>query len=77
MVTDSDAANSCIRFANDLNIIVEPACGVALCSVYNKLIEKNIDFFDDLKPNDIIVVIVCGGSATTVQDLNEYKQLYH
>ncbi|ODQ61995.1 hypothetical protein WICANDRAFT_98602 [Wickerhamomyces anomalus NRRL Y-366-8] len=77
LVTDSDAANSCIRFANDLNIIVEPACGVALCSVYNKLIEKNIDFFDDLKPNDIIVVIVCGGSATTVQDLNEYKQLYH
>lgn len=77
LVTDADAANSCINFANDFNIIVEPACGVALCSVYNNLIEQNMEFFGDLKPDDIIVIVVCGGSATTVQDLNEYKQLYH
>lgn len=77
LVTDADAANSCLNFAHDSNIIVEPACGVALCSVYNKLIEKNADFFGGLDSDDIIVIIVCGGSATTVQDLNDYKQLYH
>ncbi|CCH41800.1 Tryptophan synthase beta chain [Wickerhamomyces ciferrii] len=77
LVSDSDAANSCLNFANEFNIIVEPACGVALCSVYNNLIQKNIEFFDDLKSDDIVVIIVCGGSSTTVQDLTNYKLLYH
>lgn len=76
LVTDSEAANSCLKFANDSNIIVEPACGVALCSIYNDLLAKNSDFFNGLEKDDIIVVIVCGGSSTTIDDLNNYEKIY-
>lgn len=76
LVSDADGANASIQFANDLNIIVEPACGVALCSVYNDLLRKNTDFFGGLTQDDVIVVVVCGGSLSSYEDLLNFKQSY-
>lgn len=77
LVKDSDAAHACLEFARDYNAIVEPACGVALCSVYDGLLQQNAEFFNGLGKDDIIVVIVCGGSATTMEDLRHYKESYN
>lgn len=72
LVSDVQAANACLRFCVDYNIIVEPACGVALCSVYEDIIHKSLHLSED----DIVVVVVCGGSATSMQDLVKYQQMY-
>lgn len=77
LVSDADSAEACVRFASDSNIIVEPACGVALCCVYKDLLNDHRDFFGGFEKDDVIVIIVCGGSATTFNDLANYKQLYN
>lgn len=75
LVTDAQAANACWSFCNDFNVIVEPACGVALCSVYEGILE-NLKEQLSLTEEDIVVVIVCGGSATSVFDLMNYHAIY-
>ena len=53
VVTDADAVAACERFIMDHRIVVEPACGAALASVY-----QNKEILD---PYASVLVIVCGG----------------
>jgi L-serine/L-threonine ammonia-lyase len=57
IVTDRDAVDACLRFADEHRILVEPACGASLSAVYGraKLLENL----------ETIVVIVCGGAGVT------------
>lgn len=64
-VTDQQAVQACLRFADDHRLIVEPACGAALAIVYEN--------FPVLKSFDKIVVIVCGGSVISLELLNSWK----
>jgi L-serine/L-threonine ammonia-lyase len=75
LVSDAQAANACIKFCDDYNVIVEPACGVALCSVYEGTLEQLKEELS-LTKDDIVVVVVCGGSATSFLDLMNYKETY-
>jgi len=68
LVTDKDAIKSVDLFLNDHRILVEPACGASLASIYN-----NSDFFKDKKN---IVVIICGGVGITLKQLNLWKKEY-
>ncbi len=54
-VTDEQAISACARFADDHRVLVEPACGAALSTVYAAL----------LPPHDDVLVIVCGGASAT------------
>lgn len=65
VVTDQEAINACLRFADDHRLLVEPACGAALAIAY----EKN----PILENYDKIVIIVCGGSGVSLSLLNEWK----
>jgi L-serine/L-threonine ammonia-lyase len=67
-VTDKEAVNACIHFANDQRLLVEPACGAALAVVYEKrpILEK----FKN------IVLIVCGGSGVNLDLLKGWKNQF-
>lgn len=71
VVSDRQAVSACNHFADDHRALVEPACGASLAAVYGKraseLKEKN-----KLHPDRPLVVIVCGGSAATIQQLKNW-----
>jgi L-serine/L-threonine ammonia-lyase len=66
-VTDHDAVDACVRFADEHRVLVEPACGASLAAVYGRA-----EPLAGLKP---IVVIVCGGAGVSLRLLNEWKQM--
>lgn len=65
VVTDKQAVNACLNFANHHRFLVEPACGASLAIAYNKN--------EILKNAKTIVVIVCGGIGVDMHKLEEWK----
>ncbi|MDE8555040.1 pyridoxal-phosphate dependent enzyme [Pantoea vagans] len=61
VVTDEEAVNACRRFLDDHRVLTEPACGVSLSMLY----DGKIGF----KPDDNVLVIVCGGASVTLESL--------
>lgn len=61
MVTDEEAVNACRRFLDDHRVLTEPACGVSLSMLYDGKIS--------VKPDDNVLVIVCGGASVTLESL--------
>jgi len=60
-VTDASAIRACLQFADDHRVVTEPACGAALAGVYEG--KTVLDSFSN------ILVIVCGGATTTLEQL--------
>ncbi|MCU6434824.1 pyridoxal-phosphate dependent enzyme [Undibacterium sp. Jales W-56] len=52
-VTDAQAIQACLRFADDMRVLVEPACGAALAVAYQNLAV--------LAPYQRPLIVVCGG----------------
>lgn len=67
VVTDRDAVEACLRFADDHRLLVEPACGAALAAVY-----KRAEPLDGLDP---LLVIVCGGAGVTRAALETWAKV--
>lgn len=69
-LNDIDVLKTCIKYSDDFKMIIEPACGASLHMAYNTdLLEKLMDQkFDE---NDIFIVVQCGGSASTLKELEE------
>jgi L-serine/L-threonine ammonia-lyase len=65
LVTDKDAIDGCFRFLEDHRIMVEPACGASLSTIYN-----GCEF---LKGRKNVIVIVCGGVGVTLGQLEEWR----
>eukprot|EP01132_Coremiostelium_polycephalum_P003672 gene3672-4574_t len=68
LVTDKEAVDACIKFADQERVLVEPACGASLAVVY-----KKSSVLLDLKPKNILV-IVCGGNNTSIHSLLTLSQ---
>jgi L-serine/L-threonine ammonia-lyase len=66
-VTDRDAVEACVRFADEHRVLVEPACGAALASVYHKA-----EPLEGLRP---IVIIICGGAGVSLPLLDEWRRM--
>jgi len=66
IVTDRAAVNACARFADEHRVLVEPACGAALASVYGRA--------EPLAGLSPIVVIVCGGAGASLKLLEEWMK---
>jgi L-serine/L-threonine ammonia-lyase len=64
-VSDREAVDACIRFADDHRILVEPACGAALSAIYNRAAP--------LVGQERIMVIVCGGAGVSLSLLREWE----
>lgn len=74
LIDDLDALKACIEYYDAFDKIVEPACGAAVAVIYNKLdlLFKN---FGHLKKDDIVVIVVCGGSCSTSKDIVHYQKI--
>jgi len=68
VVSDQAAVTACQRFLADHRVLVEPACGASLAVVYNRAPE--------LEHAKSVLVIVCGGVTTTVEQLNQWSKQY-
>src|SRR5574341_156240 len=64
VVSDKVAVSACERFIVDQRIVVEPACGAALATAYEHIAE--IEKFKS------ILIIVCGGAATSIEQLRQW-----
>jgi L-serine/L-threonine ammonia-lyase len=53
LVTDRQAVDACLRFADEHRVLVEPACGATLAAVYGGAAP--------LEGKRLVVIIVCGG----------------
>ena len=77
VLDDAEAAMGCVYFADDERILVEPACGVSVATAYNGSLRE---LFKDVSDEEFkklnVVVVVCGGSAVTLQTLDSYKTKY-
>ncbi len=58
-VRDRQAVDACERFLEDHRVLVEPACGAALSTVYEGLLPLHED----------LLVVVCGGAAASPRNL--------
>lgn len=67
VLPDKLAVSASLQFLKDHEIVVEPACGVALAAVYEKVAA--------LSEYKTVLVIVCGGVGSTADDLVELARL--
>ncbi len=66
-VTDLQALEACERFLHDHRVLVEPACGAALATLYNE--ERSAP--DEFKRP---LVVVCGGATATLEQIHQWRQ---
>ena len=66
LVSDKDAVDACLHFADDFRVLVEPACGAALSLLYD-----NSRYLADYQS---ILMIVCGGAGAKIQELLHWQQ---
>ncbi|SCU79760.1 LAME_0B00254g1_1 [Lachancea meyersii CBS 8951] len=72
VLQDKEVLETCLTFADESGIIIEPACGASLHLCYNpKLFDIALGTQHSLAPTDVIVVIACGGSCVSYNDLLE------
>jgi L-serine/L-threonine ammonia-lyase len=69
VVTDGDTVTACARFLDDHRYLVEPACGASLAVPY--LRPELLQGFDS------VLVIVCGGIAVDLAQLEEWKATFN
>lgn len=72
LIKDEQSLSSLLQFSKDHNVIVEPACAASLTPIYEpEIVQK---YLGELGKDDIVVVIVCGGSSYTLSDLISLTQ---
>ena len=64
-VTDKQAIEACIQFADDFRVLVEPSCGAALAAL--PILEPVIQTVQN------VVVVVCGGNGVNTSQIIEWK----
>ncbi|CAI4056346.1 L-serine/L-threonine ammonia-lyase CHA1 SKDI_03G0100 [Saccharomyces kudriavzevii IFO 1802] len=70
VIEDKDVIETCLKYTHQCNMVAEPACGAALHLGYHtEILEKALG--SKLAADDIVIIIACGGSSNTVQDLEE------
>ena len=67
-VSDAQAVDACLHFADDLRTLVEPACGAALAVAYQNL--------PVLAPFARPLVVVCGGIGVDLAKLAAWKDQF-
>jgi len=64
-VTDRQATDACVRFADEMRALVEPACGAALAVAYQKMAV--------LQPYKNPLIVVCGGIAVDLDRIFAWR----
>ena len=73
LVTDRQALDACLRFADDHRVLVEPACGAALSAGYDRA-EPLAEFTISTMQREPVVFIVCGGAGVNREMLEKWDR---
>lgn len=74
VITDKQAVQSCIKFADEERLVVEPACGAALSAIYTGVVaDLAAQGFIDLAAGPAVLV-VCGGSGVSLEQLQVWDR---
>ena len=74
LVSDKNCIEGILSFLNDYKMLVEPACGASIFTVYNQRVYQQI--LSSLDENKNIIVITCGGSIINLELLQEWKKQF-
>jgi L-serine/L-threonine ammonia-lyase len=66
VVTDAEAINACVQFADEHRCLVEPACGASLSLAYSRP--------ESLTGAESVVIIVCGGIGVTLEKIERWRK---
>lgn len=72
VLSDDEAAMGCWRLADDERLIVELACGVNVALCYGGRLEKALG--RPVRKDEKVLIVVCGGSAVTIDMIAGWKQ---
>jgi L-serine/L-threonine ammonia-lyase len=77
-VTDREAALACVEFLDDARILAEVACGATVATAYNGYLRQYLGkgLTDEEWATRNVVLVVCGGSHTSLEILEKYKKTY-
>lgn len=82
-MTDEEAVTASCYFADDMRVLVEPACGASLSLIYLRTLRDQ--YFQsmtvdksrlDAEVVKTVVVIVCGGGAVNSALISEWNETY-
>jgi len=76
--TDQEAVEACLNFARDHKMLVEPACGAALATIYSERLRNELfeNLTDDDDKSGAIMVEVCGGNAVNLELMNLWQSQF-
>ncbi|KAL1453852.1 hypothetical protein WDU94_010161 [Cyamophila willieti] len=69
VITDKQAVESCIQFADSERLVVEPACGAALSAIYCGVVTDLANQGHVDLSSGPAVLVVCGGSGVSLEQL--------
>lgn len=72
-LSDEEAVLGCLELAEWERVLVEPACGVNVGVCMNGKLKK---LLPELKEEDKVVVVVCGGSNVNIDMMADWKRQY-
>ncbi|EGV66525.1 catabolic L-serine/threonine dehydratase [Yamadazyma tenuis] len=72
VIDELDTVEGTVFFYDTFAEVVEPACGAAISMVSKNI--KELERFA-VSPDDIIIVIVCGGLVTRESDIPSYRHM--
>ncbi|KAF3038230.1 catabolic L-serine/threonine dehydratase [Didymella keratinophila] len=71
VLSDKEAMEGCVRFADDERIMVEASCGVSLALCYGGRLRK---MMPELTEDSKVVIVVCGGKNITAGMLQTWEE---
>ncbi|RCK57677.1 Catabolic L-serine/threonine dehydratase [Candida viswanathii] len=72
-IDDLDAVRGTVDLYGAFGYMVEPACGASVAPFFHR--QDLLKNFGDLQPDDIIIVVVCGGSGVNKEIIDGYRTL--
>jgi L-serine/L-threonine ammonia-lyase len=66
VVSDGEAINACVQFADEHRCLVEPACGASLALAYSRP--------ESLGEAKRVVFVVCGGVGVNLDKIRQWQQ---
>ena len=66
VVSDAEAINACVRFADEHRCLVEPACGASLALAYSR--PESLEEFGS------VVIVVCGGIGISLTKILQWRK---
>lgn len=72
-IDDLEAAQGTVDYYDQVGGLVEPACGVTVAAATRR--QDLLDVFGELKKDDVIIFVICGGSGVSEDSVQQLRGL--